>query len=193
MNIILASGSPRRREILTMAGIPFTVVTSDIEEQVPPGLSVEETVMSLARQKAEAVFKDHPGCCVIGADTVVYLDGEILGKPHTPENAAAFLSRMQGRQHSVYTGLVVLTDKGADVRFDRTEVTFAPMTREEIEWYVSTGEPLDKAGAYGVQGPAGLFVQKIEGVYFNVVGLPLPLLYVMLKDAGVLKCGPVPV
>jgi len=189
MKIILASQSPRRRELLTLMGLDFTVITSDIEENPPHGAAVDAYVSALALQKAEAVAKDHPNACVIGADTVVYLDGDILGKPHTPENAKKFLSRMQGRQHTVYTGVAVIANGKSDIRVDTTNVTFAPMSESEIDWYVSTGEPLDKAGAYGVQGPGGIFVKQIDGNYFNVIGMPLPILYHMLLDAGVLVCG----
>lgn len=185
MNIILASESPRRRELLTLIGLPFTVITSHVEECPPDHVTPDQYVMALAAQKARAVFSAHPDDCVIGADTVVYLDGDILGKPHTPENAKKFLTRMQGRTHTVYTGLAVLSPGRTDVRCCTTDVTFAPMSEAEIDWYVSTGEPLDKAGAYGVQGPAGVFVSRIDGNYFNVIGMPLPLLYQMLRDAGI--------
>lgn len=189
MEIILASQSPRRRELLTLMGLDFTVITSDVEENPPQGAPVDEYVSALALQKAEAVAKHHPQACVIGADTVVYLEGDILGKPHTPENAKKYLTRMQGRRHTVYTGVAVITNGKADVRVDTTEVTFAPMSETEIDWYVATGEPLDKAGAYGVQGPGGIFVKQVVGNYFNVIGMPLPMLYQMLLDAGVLVCG----
>lgn len=186
MRIILASESPRRRELLALMGLDFTVVTSNVEETAPEGASAEETVRALALQKAQAVAALHPDDCVIGADTVVELGGDILGKPHTPENAKRYLLRMQGRRHIVYTGVAVITGGKADVRCCRTDVTFCPMSEAEIDWYVSTGEPLDKAGAYGVQGPGGVFVDRVEGNYFNVMGMPLPLLYQMLKNAGVL-------
>lgn len=186
MRIILASESPRRRELLALMGLDFTVVTSNVEETAPEGASAEKTVRALALQKAQAVAALHPDDCVIGADTVVELGGDILGKPHTPENAKRYLLRMQGRRHIVYTGVAVITGGKADVRCCRTDVTFCPMSETEIDWYVSTGEPLDKAGAYGVQGPGGVFVERVEGNYFNVMGMPLPLLYQMLKDAGVL-------
>lgn len=189
MDIILASQSPRRRELLALMGLDFTVITSDVEEKPPHGAAPDAYVSALAVQKAEAVAKDHPDACVIGADTVVYLDGDILGKPHTPENAKRFLSRMQGRQHTVYTGVAVIANGKTDVRVDTTKVTFTPISEAEIDWYISTGEPLDKAGAYGVQGPGGIFVRQIEGNYFNVIGMPLPMLYHMLLDAGILVCG----
>ena len=186
MRIILASESPRRRELLKLMGLEYEIITSNVEEAPPKHAAVADYVMALGLQKAQAVAAMHPNDCVIGADTVVYLDGDILGKPHTPENAKKYLSRMQGRRHTVYTGLAVITRGVPDVRVATTDVTFAPMSAAEIDWYVATGEPLDKAGAYGVQGPGGVFVERVEGNYFNVIGLPLPLLYRMLRDAGVL-------
>ncbi len=185
MQIILASESPRRRELLTLMGLKFTVLVSNVEEQPPQHVTPAAYVEELALQKARAVADTHPDCCVIAADTIVYLDGDILGKPHTPEIAKQFLTRMQGRTHTVYTGVAVIASGNVDVRHCCTDVTFAPMTQREIQWYVSTGEPLDKAGAYGVQGPGGMFVEKVDGNYFNVIGMPLPLLYKMLTDAGV--------
>lgn len=183
--LILASESPRRRELMRLLGLDFTVITSHIVERPPEQAAPDAYVRALALQKAQAVFDLHPNDVVIGADTIVYLDGDILGKPHTPENAKRYLLRMQGRTHTVYTGLAVLAPHRVDVRHCCTEVTFSSMTGDEIDWYVSTGEPLDKAGAYGVQGPGGIFVDHIEGNYFNVIGLPLPLLYKMLTDAGI--------
>lgn len=182
--IILASSSPRRRELLSMIGLDYRIETSGEEEVQPQGLPPEEYVKTLALQKARPVADLHPRDCVIGADTIVYLEGEILGKPHDPDMAKAYLTRMQGKQHIVFTGVAVLKDGGADVRHCETRVTFSPMTQREIDAYVATGEPLDKAGAYGVQGPGGVFVERVEGNYFNVIGLPLPLLYRMLIDAG---------
>ena len=182
--IILASSSPRRRELLSMIGLDYIIETSGEEEVQPHGLAPAEFVKTLALQKAQPVADLHPEDCVIGADTIVYLEGDILGKPHTPEVATAYLKRMQGKKHAVYTGLAVLKNGKADVRHCETHVTFAPMTEREIDAYVATGEPLDKAGAYGVQGPGGIFVERVEGNYFNVIGLPLPLLYKMLVEAG---------
>ena len=182
--IILASSSPRRRELLSMIGLNYVIKTSGEEEVQPHGLPPAEFVKTLALQKAQPVANLHPGDCVIGADTIVYLEGDILGKPHTPDVAKAYLSRMQGKQHVVFTGVAVLKNGKADVRHCETTVTFSPMTEREIDAYVATGEPLDKAGAYGVQGPGGIFVERVEGNYFNVIGLPLPMLYKMLIDAG---------
>ena len=182
--IILASSSPRRKELLSMIGLNYIIETSGEEEIQPHGLPPAEFVKTLALQKAQPVADLHPEDCIIGADTIVYLEGDILGKPHTPEVAKAYLSRMQGKTHVVFTGVAVLKNGKADVRHCETTVTFAPMTEREIERYVATGEPLDKAGAYGVQGPGGVFVERVEGNYFNVIGLPLPILYQMLTDAG---------
>lgn len=187
MHIILASQSPRRRELLSTLHIPFTVEVSGEPEQIPPHASPGKVVMSLARQKAAHVYKNHPDCCVIGSDTIVVLEGEILGKPATPAKAREYLTRLQGRSHQVYTGLSILSPKGEKTAFDMAEVHFAPMTQEEIGWYVSTGDPMDKAGAYGIQGDACCFVSGITGNYFNVMGLPLPLLYTSLKELGILS------
>ncbi len=159
MKIILASQSPRRREILTLMDIPFEVIESHVQEVPPVGATPEELVMALAEQKARAVFEQHPNDCVIGADTVVDLDGRVLGKPHTPERAKEYLHLLQGRSHIVYTGICVLTP---------------------------AGDPLDKAGSYGVQGPASLFVDHLEGNYFNIIGMPAPTLYEMLLNARVI-------
>ncbi|MBQ7278202.1 MAG: septum formation protein Maf [Clostridia bacterium] len=186
MNIILASQSPRRREIMTLMDIPFQVIESHMPEVPPAGATPPELVMALAAQKAQAVFSLHSDACVIGADTVVDVDGWVLGKPHTPERAKEYLQLLQGRSHIVYTGLCVLTPHSQDVRYCRTDVTFRPMTEGEIDWYISTGDPLDKAGSYGVQGPACQFVDHLEGNYFNIIGLPAPLLYEMLVTAGVM-------
>ncbi len=186
MRIILASQSPRRREILQLMEIPFEVIESHVEEVPPAGATPVELVKALAEQKARAVFALHPNACVIGADTVVDLDGRVLGKPHTPERAREYLHLLQGRSHIVYTGICVLTPGRTDVRSARTDVTFRPMSDAEIDWYVDTGDPLDKAGSYGVQGPASLFVDHLEGNYFNIIGMPAPTLYEMLLDAHVI-------
>ncbi len=181
MKLILASASPRRRELFSMIGLDFSVIVSEVEEIVPDGVGPDELVMSLAKQKAEAVFLEHGGDCVVGADTIVYLDNEIIGKPRDERDAALILRKLAGRTHTVYTGLAVLSGNDCDIVCDTTDVTFAPMTDAEIDWYISTGEPLDKAGAYGIQGPGGMFVNSIVGNYFTVIGLPLPKLYQLLK------------
>ncbi len=185
MRIILASQSPRRRELMRMLNISFEAIVSEVEEDVPEQIAPGELVEALALQKAQAVFGQHPEACVIGADTIVYIDGEILGKPKDDADAANILGKLQGRTHEVYTGVAVLAPTGMEVKHDVTRVTFAPMTEDEIAWYVKTGEPRDKAGAYGIQGPGGIFVDRVEGNYFTVIGMPLPLLYHMLVRAGV--------
>ncbi len=186
MRIILASQSPRRRELLEMLQIPYEAIVSEVEETVPEDIAPGALVEALALQKAQAVFAQYPEACVIGADTIVYIDGEIVGKPKDDADAAKILGKLQGRSHEVYTGVAVLTPSGTQVECDVTRVTFAPMTEREISWYVATGEPWDKAGAYGIQGPGGIFVNRVEGNYFTVIGMPLPLLYRMLAKAGAL-------
>ena len=184
MELILASQSPRRHEILRLMGLAFTDEVCTEPERTAEGLSPAETVMRLAKQKAAFALRLHPDACVIGADTIVELNGEIIGKPHSPEEAIETLRLMQGRSHIVYTGVAVMKQNYADVRYDATKVRFRPMSDKEIRWYVSTGEPMDKAGSYGVQGYGCAFVESVEGNYFNVVGLPAPLLYDMLLKAG---------
>lgn len=184
MHLILASQSPRRQELLKLVGLTYTIAVSDVQETVPAGITPEALVEHLALEKARAVQPRYPEDCIIGADTIVLIDGVIIGKPRDDADAIRILNALQGRVHWVYTGVAVLTPQREDVRHEITKVTFAPMTREEINWYVSTGEPRDKAGAYGVQGLGAVFVTRVEGNYFNVVGMPLPLLYQMLKKAG---------
>lgn len=184
MELILASQSPRRHDIMRYMGLSFRSEVCTEPERIPEGASVSETVMHLARQKASYALRLHPDACVIGADTVVELGGEVLGKPGSPEDAVHTLARLQGRQHVVYTGLAVLKAGYEDVRYVSTKVRFRPMSEKEIRWYVSTGEPLDKAGSYGVQGFGSVFVDSVEGNYFNVVGLPAPTLYEMLLKAN---------
>ncbi len=187
MKLILASQSPRRHDILHWMGIPFETEVCTEPETVEPGLSPSETVQALALHKASFAQKLHPEDYILGSDTIVELDGEILGKPHTPERAKSFLSRMQGHEHTVYTGVALLHGTHSDVRSCATKVRFRPMSETEIDWYVSTGEPLDKAGAYGLQGLGCVFVESMEGNYFNVIGLPAPMVYEMLLKAGFLS------
>ena len=187
MELILASQSPRRHEIMHFMGLTYQTEVCTEPEQIPDGLSIPETVMHLAKQKASFALRMHPDACVIGADTIVELNGELIGKPKSPDDAVRTLTRMQGRQHTVYTGLAVLKAGYADVRYSTAKVRFRPMSETEIRWYVSTGEPLDKAGSYGVQGLGCVFVESIEGNYFNVVGLPAPVLYEMLLKAQAIR------
>ncbi|MBE7047794.1 MAG: septum formation inhibitor Maf [Ruminococcaceae bacterium] len=183
--VVLASGSPRRRELLERIGMPFSVLPSQAEEHIPFGLSPSMAVESLSLLKAADVAKSQPKeTLVIGADTVVVLDDEILTKPKDAEDAKCMLRRLSGRCHSVLTGLTVIRcGDGKSVSVcEETKVYCKPLTENEITAYVDTKEPLDKAGSYGIQGLGGLFIQKIEGDYYNVVGLPLARLSQLLKE-----------
>lgn len=184
MELILASASPRRKALMEMVGLRFFVIPSDADEDIgscPPGEMVEK----LALLKAASVKEGRRNCCVIGCDTVVVIDGKVLGKPSDGECAVKTLSLLQGRTHEVYTGLCLITDDRQLVCHDVANVTFSPMSGREIRSYVKTGEPMDKAGAYGIQGIGGIFVERIEGSYFTVVGLPLHILGRMLGELGV--------
>ena len=187
MEIILASGSPRRRELLGQMGIRnFRTLTPDIDElsdrPLPPGRLVE----TISAEKARAVAAQAgPDALVIAADTVVALDGAVLGKPADPADARRMLAALSGRRHQVYTGFTVLRGGEAVTRSEATEVAFRPLSPGEIDAYVSTGEPLDKAGAYGIQGVGALLVERIRGDYFNVMGLPVCALGQVLAGFGV--------
>lgn len=183
--IILASASPRRKELLETAGLSFTVKVADVEEIIEENMSADEVVRSLALQKAKAVAKDNADAVVIGADTVVVLDGEILGKPKSKENAVELLMMLSGRSHTVYTGVAMIQGGKIKNFSEATEVEFYPLTKEEIEAYVATEEPMDKAGAYGIQGRGCVLIRKINGDYFNVVGLPVSAVYRELRDFDV--------
>lgn len=182
---ILASSSPRRRDILTLAGVPFRVLVSDVDEVIPPGSTPAQAVQSLARQKAEAVRRmpEAAGFPVVAADTVVYLDEKILGKPHSRQEAFSMLSSLSGRTHHVFTGVCILPTEGDPILFcEETPVEFYPLSAAEIEDYIATGEPMDKAGAYGIQGRALVFVKRIDGDFFNVMGLPAARLIRTLRS-----------
>ena len=182
MNVVLASASPRRRELLQKAGVAFTVKISDAEEHIEPDTPPHEAVMSLARQKAQAVAAACPNDLVIGADTVVVYDGAILGKPIDETDAARMLRMLSGKTHTVFTGVCLVCAGKAETFFEQTQVTFFPLTEREIADYVATGEPMDKAGAYGIQGRGCTLVQSICGDYFNVVGLPVAALCRRLRE-----------
>ncbi len=187
MRLILASASPRRAEVLRDAGIAFEAVSTDAEESRRPDETPEELVRRLAEAKARFAAARTPGAAiVVGADTTVVVDGLILGKPASAEDARDMLRRLSGRTHGVLTCLVAirLPDGAARAELETTQVTFAPLTAEEIEEYVASGEPFDKAGAYAIQGRGGRFVTRVEGCYFNVVGLPLARLYRILRALG---------
>ena len=172
--IILASGSPRRRELMTLAGFEFTVVKTDCDETLPDGIAPADAVVMLSGRKAREARKNAPeGALIVAADTVVAIDGRILGKPADKDDAAAMLRELSGRTHTVYTGVCVMSDKVTESFFEATDVTFFPLTDEEINAYVATGEPMDKAGAYGIQGLGGLLCERINGDYYNIVGLPI--------------------
>lgn len=181
-DIILASASPRRSELMTLAGFRFDVICADIDEIVPEKALPQEVVMSLALQKAQAVAKDHRKSAVVGSDTVVALDGKILGKPRSESEAAEMLRSLSGRIHKVYTGVAIVCGEKVTSFFEETEVEFYPLTDQEILDYVATGEPMDKAGAYGIQGRGAVLVKRINGDYFNVMGLPISKVYRELKD-----------
>jgi len=189
MKIILASSSTRRAEILRSAGIPFEIRPGQVDEAPLPGEDAAAMVARLAESKARAAAQaiGTPGDCVIvGADTTVELDGQILGKPDDYNHAERILAKLSGRTHRVLTGLFLLRLPGNGTRaaVESSAVTFAQMSKEEIDAYVMTGEPMDKAGAYAIQGYAGRFIPKIEGDYFNIVGLPLAKLYALLQELG---------
>lgn len=181
--LILASSSPRRRELMGYTGLPFRVITAETEE-IKTG-EPDALVRENALRKARAVADSHPGCVVIGADTIVYQSGAALGKPRDAEDARAMLRRLSGSWHEVYTGVCVIGPDGrAETRCDVSRVKFAALDDRAIDRYVSSGEPMDKAGAYAVQGRAAMFVERIEGSYSNVIGLPMAMLRDMLRRAG---------
>lgn len=184
--IILASASPRRRELLENMGVrDFLIRPSDHEEPydgaLAPGAAVEKIALSKGR---DAAAKAESGDIVIAADTLVFLDGKPLGKPGDAEDAASMLRALSGREHTVITGLAVIAKGVARTAHESTRVRFFPLTESQIDWYVRSGEPMDKAGAYGIQGLGSLLIEGIEGDYFNVVGLPAARLARLLDEAG---------
>lgn len=187
--LILASQSPRRKELLTMLGLEFTIITADIDETMDSALSVEQAVAQVCQKKAEAVGKDHPGDLIVAADTVVVVDDNILGKPRDPAHAKEMLHLLSGRTHEVLTAFCLWRDGQVEAHVERTEIRFKPLSDAEIDAYVATGSPLDKAGAYGIQEQAGIFVESIHGDYYNVMGLPLCALVKGLRRQGVTVLG----
>lgn len=180
---VLASRSPRRRELLERMGITdFEVLPAVGEEAADPSLSPAGLVEELSRQKCMEAAALRPGALVIAADTVVAIDGDVLGKPHSREEAFSMLTRLAGRTHRVYTGVTVWRDGRRVTGHEVTQVTFRPLTGHEISCYVETGEPMDKAGAYGIQGYGSLLVERISGDYYNVMGLPVCRLGQILKQ-----------
>ena len=184
--LVLASASPRRAELLRAAGIPFEVAVADVDESQHPGEDAEAYVRRVAAAKAARVAASHPGRPVLGADTTVVLDGEVLGKPLDAAEAVAMLGRLSGRSHRVLTGVCLIgADGRAETSVASTTVEFRAVTAAERERYVASGEPMDKAGAYAIQGGAGGFVTRINGDYDNVVGLPVALIQAMCLRLGI--------
>ncbi|HXM60120.1 MAG TPA: Maf family protein [Terriglobales bacterium] len=189
--LILASASPRRQELLRNAGIPFEVQPTDILEVPRPREAPRAFAERMAREKAQVVFRQRPDEFVLGADTIVVVDAEILGKPRDAADAARMLRRVSGRTHQVITGVCLVGPQGIkgkletdfeDLRSETTIVTMEALSDDDIRAYISTGEPMDKAGAYAIQGRASRWISHIEGDYFNVVGLPVVLTYRMLRE-----------
>lgn len=184
--LILASASPRRRELLTQIAVPHTVHPADIDESRHPGEAPERYVERLAVEKARAVARRFPHAAVLAADTTVTLEGEVLNKPADRERAEHMLRTLSGRTHHVHTGVSVLNGHRECRHVETTAVTFAPIPTGELEFYLLSGDSLDKAGAYGIQGYAARWITRIEGDFFNVVGLPLAACVRLLREAGAL-------
>lgn len=194
--LILASSSPRRRELLTLAGLDFTVEAADIDERLQPGETPAKYVQRLAVEKAQAIWerhkdrvtgteeaRDNDPLIVLGADTTVVLDGEILGKPADQADARRMLQALSGRTHQVLTGIAAVTRAGVVSEVEITQVFFDLIDEQELVRYLASGEPLDKAGAYGIQGYAARWIPRIEGCFFNVMGLPLSCTMALLAKA----------
>jgi septum formation protein len=190
--LVLASASPRRSELLTQAGFTFAVHPAHIAEDLQPGEEPVAYVTRLAREKAEHIYRQlvptmGPRLVVLGADTTVTLDNHILGKPEDATDAARMLALLSGRDHQVITGVAVVTAEGASVAAEVTRVWFDSPTEAEIASYIASGEPMDKAGAYGIQGRAARWIPRVEGCYFNVMGLPIARVARMLTAAGMVN------
>jgi septum formation protein len=184
--LVLASASPRRADILRAAGWDFEILPANADESLRVGEDAVRYVERVALDKARAIAPQFPGGMVVGADTTVVIDGQILGKPQNMAEARKMLRALEDRWHQVLTGIAVMNCSSAQsaVAHEVTQVKFATMTDAEIDWYATTGEPLDKAGAYGIQGLGARFIERVEGDYLNVVGLPLRLLYRLVRSIG---------
>ena len=181
MNLILASGSPRRKELLGLFGVPFVVRIADIDETMDPNKAPFDEVARVSRMKALAVPREKDDV-VVAADTIVVCGGTVLGKPHSREEAIRMLTALSGRDHQVMTGCTVVRGEKAETFTEVTDLHFRPLGEAEIARYVDSGEPMDKAGAYGIQGGAALFCQRIAGDYYNVMGLPVCRLGQVLRE-----------
>ena len=181
MSVILASQSPRRRELLGLLRIPFEIQAADIDETMDPDLPAGQEVSRVSRSTAMAIAADDAQI-IIAADTIVVVDGRVLGKPQSPDHARQMLKSHSGRDHQVITGIAVRRGAQCAVCTEVTDETFRPLTDAELDAYIATGEPMDKAGAYGIQGGAALFCEKLHGDYYNVMGLPVCRLGLMLKS-----------
>ncbi len=181
-NLVLASQSPRRADLLTTSGYRFTVEPANIDERLHPGESPSDHVARLAGEKARVVAVSHPDALVLGADTVVVVDGDVLGKPESDAVATSMLRRLSGRTHQVLTGVALIGGQRLRCEIASTEVTFRSLRPDEIAWYVDSGEPNGKAGAYAIQGRASRFVTGIVGSYSNVVGLPIALVDTLIRS-----------
>lgn len=182
--IILASASPRRQELLKTIGVPFQIEVANIAENINDLATPKQIVAEIALKKAEDISQKHPGNIVIGADTIVYAAGKVIGKPKDSDEAESTLASLSGKIHQVYTGVAVVEGEKVEVFVERTDVEFWPLTSNEIKAYLATGEPFDKAGGYGIQGQGKLFVKRINGDYYSVVGLPVARLARVLKEFG---------
>lgn len=182
---MLASASPRRKELLGLLGITPHVVAADVDESWRPGEAPAEHAQRLAREKAAAVAPRHPGALVIAADTIVVVDGEILGKPRDQAEAAIMLGKLQGRDHVVHTAMAAVYGGRGVAGIESTRVWVRPLADEAIRAYIATGEPMDKAGAYGIQGYGAVIVERVNGDYFTVMGLGLGRLVLLLQELGI--------
>ncbi len=183
-NVILASASPRRREIMNKLRVPYKVIVSNVQEKRKTELGLEEQIMDISNQKAMAVFKDHQDDLIIGADTIVEIDGEVLGKPHSLSEAREMIKKLSARTHRVITAVTIVTAEETWSFADTAYVTFEEIEDSEIEKYINTKEPYDKAGGYAIQGWASIFISKINGSYFTVMGFPLHVVAKKLKELG---------
>ena len=180
--IILASQSPRRKELLEKCGYPFEIDVADIDESISNTKDLNEEIRQLSIRKAKAVLERHEDCIVIGSDTIVVIDHEVLGKPHTKEEAKEMLEKLSGKTHQVITGIAIISNQRTYSNTSTSYVTFEVLSKEEIDKYVATNEPMDKAGAYAIQGIASRYIKNINGDYYSIMGFPVSMVYEELKN-----------